>query len=285
ECPDFFPVRDADGNERWVIGFSAMGAKPHGFMNRNVNNAGYIIGSWKPGEAFEPETEFHLWDEGHNFYAPQSFNADGRQIMLGWMSPFVAPVPMEEDGWCGNLTLPRQITLGVDGRLVTAPVEEMKGLRARTVDFGPIDLNADQTATILEDDGGAAEVEMSIDLAHTTAERTGLHVHATEDGHDTAIVYDAQIGGVVIDRGNTANGDKGYRVAKLTEDELAADTLDLRVFIDRGCVEVYVNGGRHAMSSYSFPGEGPRAIRLVGESGTTRVPSLAVHALNGIGLG
>ena len=86
ECPDFFPIKDKDGNEKWVIGFSAMGSKPSGFMNRNVSNAGYMIGTWEPGGEFKPETEFRLWDCGHNYYAPQSFNVDGRQIVYGWMS-------------------------------------------------------------------------------------------------------------------------------------------------------------------------------------------------------
>ena len=45
ECPDFFPLKDKDGNEKWVICFSAMGSKPNGFMNRNQNNAGYMIGT------------------------------------------------------------------------------------------------------------------------------------------------------------------------------------------------------------------------------------------------
>lgn len=36
---------------------------------------------------FKPETEFRPWDCGHNFYAPQSFNTNGRQIMYRWMSP------------------------------------------------------------------------------------------------------------------------------------------------------------------------------------------------------
>lgn len=75
-------------------------------MNRNVNNAGYMIGTWTPGEQFKPETEFRLWDCGHNYYAPQSFNDGKRQIVYGWMSPFVEPIPMQDDGWCGNLTLP-----------------------------------------------------------------------------------------------------------------------------------------------------------------------------------
>ena len=64
-----------------------MGAKPKGFMNRNLNNAGYMIGNWAPGRMFEPETEFRLWDCGHNFYAPQSFTVDGRQLMLREVPP------------------------------------------------------------------------------------------------------------------------------------------------------------------------------------------------------
>lgn len=53
----------------------------------------------KDGE-FKPETEFRPWDCDHNFYAPQSFNTNGRQIMYGWMSPFVEPIPMQDDGCC-----------------------------------------------------------------------------------------------------------------------------------------------------------------------------------------
>ena len=53
----------------------------------------------KDGE-FKPETEFRPWDCGHNFYAPQSFNTNGRHIMYGWMSPFVEPIPMQDDGCC-----------------------------------------------------------------------------------------------------------------------------------------------------------------------------------------
>ena len=54
-------------------------------MNRNSQHA-YMIGTWEPGGEFKPETEFRLWDCGHNYYAPQSFNVDGRQIVYGWMS-------------------------------------------------------------------------------------------------------------------------------------------------------------------------------------------------------
>lgn len=284
ECPDFFPIRNAQGEEKWVIGFSAQGARPRGFENRNLNNAGYMIGSWTPGERFIPETEFRLWDCGHNFYAPQSFtDEDGRQVMFGWLSPFVKPISMEEDGWCGNFTLPREITLGEDGDLHTAPMREVEGLRASTVDLGDIfvDINED---VVICDDAEAVEVELELDLKSMTAERGGLKIHATEDGHYTTVAYDDQLQRVVIDRQNVANGDRGYRSAPLTADELAADTLKLRVFVDRGCVEVYVNDGHQAMSSYSFASEGPRAIKLFTESGSMNAKSVKIHQMMDIGL-
>ncbi|MBW3087729.1 glycoside hydrolase family 32 protein [Bifidobacterium sp. 82T24] len=292
ECPDFFPVTDKDGNEKWVIGFSAMGSKPNGFMNRNVNNAGYMIGTWEPGGEFKPETDFRLWDCGHNFYAPQSFNTvpgdtasntDGRQIMYGWLSPFVDPIPMQEDGWCGQLTLPREVFLGDDGDVHTAPAAEIEALREDSNDFGAVDV-ASGTEFTVADDAEAMEIEMTIDLKATTAERAGVKVHATEDGSYTYVAYDDQIGGVVVDRQANKYGDRGYRMAPLDPAELEAGELKLRVFVDRGSVEVYVNDGHQAMSSYSYAAEGPRAVRLAAESGDLKVSSLTTHNLKSIGL-
>ena len=96
--------------------------------------------------------------------------------------------------------------------------------------------------------------------------------------------YDGQIGRVVVDRQAMANGDRGYRAAPLTDAELASGKLDLRVFVDRGSVEVYVNGGHQVLSSYSYASEGPRAIKLVAESGSLKVDSLKLHHMKSIGL-
>ncbi|TPF96315.1 beta-(1-2)-fructofuranosidase [Bifidobacterium sp. UTCIF-39] len=292
ECPDFFPVTDKDGNEKWVIGFSAMGSKPSGFMNRNANNAGYMIGTWEPGGQFTPETEFRLWDCGHNFYAPQSFNTvagdtddntDGRQIMYGWYSPFVQPIPLDDEGWCGQLTLPREVFLGEDGDIHTVPAAEMAGLREDSTDLGVVEVKSG-TETVVAENAEAMEIEMTIDLKNTTADRAGIKVHATPDGSYTYVAYDDQIGGIVLDRQANAFGDRGYRVAPLTADELAADQLTLRIYVDRGSVEVYVNDGHQTMSSYSYAADGPRAVKLVAESGDLTVASLTLHNLKSIGL-
>ncbi|MCI1225279.1 glycoside hydrolase family 32 protein [Bifidobacterium sp.] len=284
ECPDFFPIIGPDGNEKWVIGFSAMGSKPCGFMNRNTSNAGYMIGSWRPGEAFQPESEFRLWDCGHNFYAPQSFTApDGRQIMIGWMSPFAEAAPMQDDGWCGQLTLPREITLGADGDLHTSPVAELSKLRDGTTDLGALDLRSEENRVIM-DDAEAVEIELTLDLSRSTAERMGLKIHATDDGSYSYVNYDDQLGRIVIDRQTAAHGGRGYRTAPLSNAELASGRVDLRIFVDRGSIEVYVNGGRQVLTSYSYPSERRRAIKLTSESGTTHIDMLRIHPLRSIGL-
>lgn len=284
ECPDFFPLTDARGERRWILGFSAMGAEHHGFMNRNVNNAGYLIGSWTPGTTFEPSTEFRPWDCGHNFYAPQSFSADGkRQILYGWMSPSSEPNPMQEDGWCGQLTLPREVTLGADGDVHTAPVEEMRRLRADDVALGTIDLLRNEERVIV-DDARTLEIDLVLDLKRSTAERMGIKVHATNDGDHTYVAYDDQIGRVVLDRRATARGDRGYRTAPLDAAELSHGLVNLQIFLDHGSVEVYVNDGHQVLSSYSFPSPGPCRVILTAESGTAHIAELTLHHLNGIGL-
>lgn len=283
ECPDFFPLKDKDGNTKWVIVFSAMGSKAKGYMNRNENNAGYMIGTWKPGEAFKPETEFRLLDAGANYYAPQSFEANGRRIMYGWMSPFSENAPMQSDGWCGQMTLPRECFLGDDGDLHTVPVPEIEKLRINTFEHVARPIEANEEA-LVDEDAEAVEIELNINLKNTTAERAGLKVHATPDGSYTYVAYDAQAGTVVVDRQAAARGDRGYRAAKLTDAELAADELKLHVYVDRGSVEVYVNDGLHVLSSYSYPSEGKRAVKLSAESGVLAVDKLTVHDIKSIGL-
>ncbi|BDR54356.1 beta-fructofuranosidase [Bombiscardovia apis] len=275
ECPDMFPLGD-----EWVICYSAMGLSPEGFEARNHNNAGYVIGSWEPGQPFKQETEFHLWDDGHNFYAPQTCEAaDGRRLMFGWMSPFTQPIPMDEDGWCGQFTVPREVTLAGD-HLRTLPIREFDQLDEDKQDFGAIELGVNESRDLVAD-AQTADIEMEIDLAHSQAERIGLEIHRTSNGDHTLVCYDDQLERVVLDRHANTYGDRGYRTAPLDKSE---GKLKLRIIVDRGSVEVYVNDALEVISSYSFPAEGPRAIRLVAESGEGKaiVSSLSIAKLRTI---
>lgn len=280
EFPDFFPIDDHEGHAKWVLAFSAIGEPPNGFSSRNANNAGYILGTWDPDDWFKPQTEFRMWDWGHNYYAPQTVLApDGRRLQIAWMSSFVPPFPTRDhDGWMGQLTLPRVVTLDDYGCVRVNPVDEELRLRTAVRNFGAVFLNVNETRTLMRN-AESVEIEMDIDLLHSSAERAGLKVHDTADNTHTCIYYDSQIHRVVLDRHAGAHGDRGYRAAPFT-----SQGLRLRVFVDRGSVEVFINDGEQVMTSYSYAADGPRTVELMAESGTMAVSSLKIHTLGAIGL-
>ncbi|WP_299302143.1 glycoside hydrolase family 32 protein [uncultured Brachybacterium sp.] len=274
ECPDLFPL-----GEHWVLLYSPMTtARPSGHGGRNGHNAGYLVGSWAPGEDFTPTTSYRPADWGHTFYAPQTFEApDGRRLLLAWMGAFTLPVASQRaDGWSGQLTVPRELSLGEDLRLRSLPVAEIAALRRETHDHGSFDLAADGSTVLLED-AEAFEVELEVDLSRTTSEQVGLQVHRTGEGLCTWVAYDDQSGRVVLDRRSSAGGpgDRGYRSAPHD----GGDHLLLRVLVDRGSVEVFVGEGEENLTSLSFPAEGPRSLALTAVAGTIAVQSLRVHRL------
>jgi beta-fructofuranosidase len=273
ECPDMFPLGD-----KWVITYCPMGRKPRKYRARNRDNAGYVVGTWSPGEEFHQLTDYRQLDWGANYYAPQTFEApDGRRIILAWMGSFgFPPASQAQDGWCGQMAVHRELTLGDNNRLISVPIAELEKLRTSTHDFGPLTMDPN-AAKVLAEDVDAAEVEMEIDLASSTAERVGLAINKTPDGHETLVAYDDLARRVFVDRRNSGHGNRGYRAAPCS-----ASTVKLRVLIDRGSVEVFVNDGAETVSSLIFAADGPRSIELYTESGDATIRRLVVHRLGSI---
>lgn len=277
ECPDFFELEAPDGARRWVLCFSAMGARPRGYRFRNFNNAGYLVGTWQPDGPFVPEGDFRPLDWGQNFYAPQTLEApDGRRILMGWMSPNGGAMPTQDDGWCGQLTVPRELALEADGALRCAPARELEALWGPARELGALELAANEELTVAGDLTVGC-VDVTLDLGASTAERCGLKVHATADGSFTYVAYDDQTRRVVLDRQAARAGERGYRAAPVARSLRATGELTLRVLLDRGSVEVFVGDGAQVLSAYSLPGPGPRALALVAEGGTLRASRLTVR--------
>lgn len=71
-----------------------------GYSYRNRFQSGVIPGMWSPGRLFAQSGHFTELDNGHDFYAPQSFLAkDGRRIVIGWMDMWESPMPSKREGW------------------------------------------------------------------------------------------------------------------------------------------------------------------------------------------
>ena len=83
-------------------------------------------------------------DLGFDFYAPQHFRDEkGWDLIMAWVSSwpwipwFRSNDVTKQLGWCGSLTLPRQIRLCPDGKLVSEPVQEVEKLREQAKYYAP----------------------------------------------------------------------------------------------------------------------------------------------------
>ena len=207
------------------------------------------MGTWRPGEPFVPEGDFRPLDWGQNFYAPQTFEAPGgRRILMGWMSPNGGALPNQVDGWCGQLTVPRELSLGSNGTLRCVPASELEALWGPARETDPLELGPNEELTV-EKALGAGRIDLTIDLGASTAERCGLKAHATADGGFTYVAFDDQTGRVVLDRQATRVGERGYRAAPVPAGALARGVLRLRVLLDRGSMEVFVGDGEQVLRS------------------------------------
>ena len=118
ECPDFFPLVDTSGTERWVF-WAASGQ--------------YMVGSFD-GEKFTSETNVQIGEQGHNGYAAQTWTnvPDGRCIQISWMAGGLFPeMPFNQ-----QLSIPVELKLigsGDDVVLAREPIRELAVLRGRSI--------------------------------------------------------------------------------------------------------------------------------------------------------
>lgn len=99
ECPDFFTL-----NGKRVLMFSPQGCRPRVQQPQSVPER-LSDRRVAAGQRFIRHGEFREMDNGHDFYAPQSFSTpDGRRIVIGWLDMWESPLPEQQDGWAGMLS-------------------------------------------------------------------------------------------------------------------------------------------------------------------------------------
>ena len=253
ECPDFFEL---DGKR--VLMFSPQGMAADGFARRNLFQSGYLLGDWQPGQPFVREEAFVELDSGHDFYAPQSFlTPDGRRIVIGWLDMWESPLPEQQDGWAGMLSLPRELSLGADNRLLMRPAKEVEGLRRDWFPW-PVSSLKNQQLTMVEH-CETMEVNLHWDMANSCAEQYGLSF-----GEGLKVYVDNQMQRLVLERRYPQYGLCGTRSVPLP----AGSALKLRLFFDSSSVEVFVNDGEACLSSRIYPDAKRRELALFSWSGS-----------------
>ena len=117
ECPDLFPLKDQNGNEKWVL---LVSINPNGPQGGSATQ--YFVGDFD-GKTFTPNHDKIKWiDYGADNYAGVTFSdipaEDGRRLFIGWMSNWQYAQVVPTYTWRSAMTIPRELTLKKIGQII-----------------------------------------------------------------------------------------------------------------------------------------------------------------------
>lgn len=288
ECPDFFEMA-VDGNaqhKKWVM---IVNINP-GFVYGGSGTM-YFVGQFD-GHKFTCDTapnDVKWLDWGKDHYATVTYsNTPGRIIAMPWMSNWQYANLTPTQQFRSQNALPRELKLYTadNGELLVsaAPVKETEALRNKATDLGSFE--GEKQAKI--DNEGAFELDF--DLQAGTADKCGVEL-ANAKGEKVSIYYDVKAQHFVMDRaesgitefGNkvephqldnaqslkrykevTVNYHNAFALGTWAPVPIKADAHHVQIFVDKSSVELFVDGGRIAMTNLVFPNEPYNQLRFFG---------------------
>ncbi|MED1737984.1 glycoside hydrolase family 32 protein [Bacillus swezeyi] len=271
ECPDFFELDD-----KHVLLISPQGIDADGDRYQNLFQTGYLVGEYDDETHEFIHGSFTELDHGHDFYAVQTLLDDkGRRIAIGWMDMWESEMPTKADGWCGALTLPRELTLRDDHKILMNPVEETELLRKTEHRVcANQSLSGSYLAKTAEE---LLEVQVVYDITDSSAQTIGLTIRGLEK-EETVIQYSLADQRLTLDCSKSGKANDGVRSVSIE----AGEKLALRLFIDRSSIEVFANNGEATMTSRIYPKEGRLGIELFSEIGDVRIEKFIYWTLKDI---
>ncbi len=178
----------------------------------------YYLGDFED-EKFLPDFHAMMNWNGWDFFAPESLlTPDGRRVMWAWC--------LLDGAQSGIQSLPRELSLPEDGVLRIKPLKELEKLRYDEQFVNDI-LVRSGTNYLLKSRGDVLEMMVSFDSKHAT--EYGMIVFADSAGQGLKIHLRPEENLLVI-------GDKNIPFM-----QEQSEKVQMRVFLDHGMVEVFVN--------------------------------------------
>ena len=185
----------------------------------------YYLGNFKD-EKYLPEFHAMMNWKDWNFFAPESLlTHDGRRVMWAWCRLEGAQSAIQ--------SLPRELSLPDDGVLRIKPLRELRKLRYDEKNEGNITVKSN-SSRMLKDISGDT-VELRVTIKPTSAKEYGVSVLCDKDGKGFPVTFKPE--SKVLTMGEI----KPPFELKKGED------LNLRIFLDKGMVEVFVNDRQGAI--------------------------------------
>lgn len=305
ECPDMvqLPVNGDKNNMKWAL---IVNINPGCMYGGSATQ--YFIGDFD-GTKFTCDTkpEVVKWmDWGKDHYATVCFSNTGdRVIAVPWMSnwQYANIVPTQQ--YRSANSLPRELTMYSEGKdiyLAVNPVKETAALRKETKEIPAFVVEDEENHSIDElFAGNDGAFELDVDLT-MEADRFGFKL-ANANGEFVDIYLDREIGKLVMDRVHSGIVDFGKNVIpheKEAHDNRIKNSINyvddfalatwgplsrdkdhtLQVFVDKSSVEIFLDGGKVAMTNLVFPNEPYNSLSFYSKNGTTKVKGCTLYKLS-----
>ncbi len=241
--------------------------------------ARYYLGDFKDGK-YLPEYHAMMNWAGWDFFAPESLlTPDGRRVMWAWCTPWVNDMQrlkrtknfdrlMNEKLQAGIQSLPRELSLNEAGRLVIKPLRELEQLRHDAKQQENIAVASGETKLLDGIQGDAVELEIVFQAP--AAAEYGICLLADEKGEKGfKIAYGKERDTLFVDYVEPP--------FKLEDNE----DLTLRVFIDKGMIEVFANDRQAVVAWYDYE-PANQYVSLFSNGGDVVVKKITVWSMNSI---
>ena len=238
-CPYFWPI----GDKHILLTFS------------HVHSAMYVIGDYDKARQKFVALRGGYFNSGRqgsgSIHAPSAY-PDGED---GVYCIYNVTEGRPQDGWAQIMSLPRRYTLGEANRLLISPAGDIESLRTEAVELNNIELPAYQEIVLEEVRGNALEIKAIFDPGKTQYIRLKV-LRANDNSEYTTVNFHREVGK------DYANRSWNVRDSMITLDPTFStvdstvdinepqichfhynegDLLEMRIFIDRSIVEVFVN--------------------------------------------
>ena len=303
ECPDMveLPVNGDANRKKWAL---IVNVNPGCYFGGSATQ--YFTGNFD-GTKFSCDSQPNVtkWlDWGKDHYATVCFSNTGeRTIAVPWMSnwQYCNIVPTKQ--FRSANALPRELSLYTqDGEiyLSAVPVPEIKTLRKEKKEIPAFTVANDyHIDSLLADNDGAYELALEITVGE--AEIMGFNLF-NDKGEKVDIYFNLPEKRLVMDRTKSGIVDFGKKSVsheievhdrrKTTSinyiDDFALATwapikkenkYTLDVFVDKCSVEIFLNGGKVAMTNLIFPSEPYNRMCFYSKGGSFQVDSFKAYRL------
>lgn len=269
-CPDMFRI----GKKAVLL-----------FISHNIGTQ-YYIGSFAH-DRFIPEKHGRMNWPGGTFFAPEQLVDDkGRNIIWGWVLER-KPAHLKKFGWSGIMSLPRVLTLSPENDMLIAPPEELASIRLDSVKTGPLSISPGGERE-LPFTGNVAELYFELDPGN--AKQFGIKVLCSPDQREETVVrFEPGKNEIVVDfEKSSVAGPVTMPSHVITTPSLPGfpekvskqvapfsfkpgERLQVRVFIDKSIVEIFING-RQCITQVVYPElAGSNRVKVFSTSGNLTV--------------